>query len=167
MSSPSDIIPVLVIGTVPGARPPTCDPAIDLSAEGIAAKLTRYERERTVEALAEIPMKPGATPTKFYVAPLTAAGWRYVSQVSGDDAAMRAFQLACHRYEFEGREYVAKVSDVNHRIFVSDDEFFDRAFDTFGAAAIREVGSVAIQRAEAGPRAVAPFALPRGLMLPR
>jgi hypothetical protein len=32
---------------------------------------------------------------------------------------------------------------------------------------VREVAQVAMDRAEAGPAALAPFALPRGLMLPR
>ena len=55
--NPASSIRVLCVGTIPGARPATCDPAIDL-VRTTAAALTRYERERTDEARAEIVLLP-------------------------------------------------------------------------------------------------------------
>jgi hypothetical protein len=52
-------------------------------------------------------------------------------------------------------------------VTIASDEWVEAVFDTFGAGAVREIAQVAIDRAEAGPRALAPFGLPRGLMLPR
>ena len=52
--NPSKTITVALVGSRIGAASPTCDPAFDLDAPGIAAALTRYERDRSDEALGEI-----------------------------------------------------------------------------------------------------------------
>jgi hypothetical protein len=81
--------------------------------------------------------------------------------------AQRAFLAACHRYtDADGLEHTAKVEQVG-KVSLAGDEWLDEVFERFGAAAVREVAQVAMDRAEAGPVALAPFALPRGLMLPR
>ena len=166
MSNPSLPIRVLLVGTIPGARPVTCDPAIDLAATTSAA-LSRYERERTDEARAALVMVPGATPSLFDVRPLTPRTHAWVMESQGEQRAQRCFLAACHRYtDAQGAEHAAPTEAVG-KITLARDEWLDEVFAAYGAAAIREVAQVALDRAEAGPAALAPFALPRGLMLPR
>lgn len=166
MSNPSETLRVILVGTIPGARPATCDPAIDLVATSAAA-LSRYERERSAEALAEIKLLPGAQASLFAVQPLTSATWRWVQDGIGEGRYQRAFQASCHSYFNEkGVEVKAKVEQVG-RATLAVDEWLESVFDLYGGAAVREIAQVAIDRAEAGPRALAPFGLPRGLMLPR
>lgn len=165
--SPASTIRVMLIGTLPGARPATCDPAIDL-AKTSALALTRYERERSEEARAEIVLVPGATPTLFEVQPLSASALRWVRSASDAETQwQRAFMVACHAYVDErGVDHRAKTEKPGLFV-VASDEWLDDVFGAYGGAAVREVAQVALDRAEAGPRALAPFGLPRGLMLPR
>ena len=166
MSNPSTPLRVLLVGTIPGARPATCDPALDVAATPAAA-LTRYERERSDEAREALVMRPGMTPALFEARPLGARAWAWVQEATGEMRAQRAFLAACHRYtDADGHEHAAKVEVVG-KVTLAGDEWLDTIFDTFGAAAVREVAQVAMDRAEAGPGALAPFVLPRGLMLPR
>lgn len=166
MSNPSTPLRILLVGTIPGARPPTCDPALDLVATTPAA-LTRYERERSDDARAGLVMLPGASPVLFEVRPLTARAWAWVQSEVGERRVQYTLAAACHRYtDADGHEHAAKVETVG-KIAIASDEWVDELFDTFGAAAMREVAKVATDRAEAGPRALAPFVLPHGLTLPR
>ena len=165
--SPASPVRVLLVGTLPGARPATCDPAIDL-AKTTPAALTRYERERSDEARADIVLLPDAQPSLFEVRPLGPAALRWIrSATDAESQWQRAFMVACHAYTDErGHEHTAKVEKIG-ALTVAADEWLDEVFAAYGGAAIREVAQVALDRAEAGPRALAPFALPRGLMLPR
>jgi len=163
--NPSTPLRVILVGTIPGARPATCDPALDIAAT--PAALTRYERERSDEARAALVMRPGMSPALFEVRPLGARAWAWVQEATGEMRAQRAFLAACHRYtDADGHEHAAKVEAVG-KVSLAGDEWLDEVFERFGAAAVREVAQVAMDRAEAGPAALAPFALPRGLMLPR
>ena len=164
--NPSTPLRILLVGTIPGARPPTCDPALDIVATTPAA-LTRYERERSDDARAGLVMLPGASPVLFEVKPLTARAWAWVQSEVGERRVQYTLAAACHRYtDADGHEHAAKVETVG-KIAIASDEWVDELFDTFGAAAMREVAKVAADRAEAGPRALAPFVLPHGLTLPR
>lgn len=166
MSNPSTPLRILLVGTIPGARPATCDPALDV-ANTPAAALTRYERERSDEARAALALLPGASPVLFEVKPLTARAWSWVQSETGERRVQCIIAAACHRYtDANGIEHGAKVEQVG-KITIADDEWVEGLFDTFGAAAMREVAKVAADRAEAGPRALAPFVLPHGLTLPR
>lgn len=165
---------VILVGTIPGARPPTCDPALDLAAEGAAQALTRYARERSDDARAALPIKAGATPSLFTVLPLTMAGWRFVDTAPTDvERVQRAFMVACHGYTDErGAEHTAQthggITESGARGFaMASEEWLQHVADSYGTAAIEEVAAIAVQRAKAGPRALAPFDLPRGLMLAR
>jgi hypothetical protein len=112
-------------------------------------------------------MLPGATPVLFEVRPLTARSWAWVQEATGEMRAQRAFLASCHRYtDADGHEHAAKVEQIG-KVSLAGDEWLDEVFERFGAAAVREVAQVAMDRAEAGPAALAPFALPRGLSLPR
>ena len=166
MTNPSQPLRVILVGTIPSVRPATCDPALDLAATTPAA-LTRYERERSDEARAGLVMLPGMTPVLFEVRPLTARAWAWVQSETGERRVQYTIAAACHRYtDADGHEHAAKVETVG-KINIAPDEWVDALFDTFGAAAMREIAKVAMDRAEAGPRALAPFALPHGLTLPR
>jgi hypothetical protein len=164
--NPSAPIRVLLVGTIPSARPATCDPAIDLAATSPAA-LTRYERERSDEARADIVLLPAVAPSLFEVRALTPRTFAWVMEVTGEMRSQRAFLASCHAYtDAQGAEHRAPVEVVG-KITLARDEWLDEVWGAYGAAAIREVAQVAIDRAEAGPAALAPFALPLGLMLPR
>lgn len=164
--NPSQPIRVLLVGTIPGARPATCDPAIDLAATSPAA-LTRYERERSDDARAGIVLLPGVEPSLFEVRPLTPRTFAWVMEATGEMRSQRAFLASCHAYtDAQGAEHRAPVEVVG-KITLARDEWLDDVWSAYGAAAIREIAQVAIDRAEAGPAALAPFGLPRGLMLPR
>lgn len=164
------MIRVACVGSLPGAATPTCDPAFDLSSPGVAELLSRYERTRSDADLAAIPLRPDARPVLFEVSPLTPAGWRFVQDAIGATRDHRAFTVACHAFVDErGVRHEATQhggTESTGAITQARDAWIEHVAGLYGEAAVREVASVAIQRAEAGPRAVAPFALPRGLMLP-
>jgi len=168
--NPSTPLDVALVGTT-SAQSPNCDPALDLTAPGVAAKLSAYERERSPEALGALPRKPDARLSLFRVQPLTAAGLRVVMTETGTRRAQYAVQLACHSFtDAEGMEH--KAADHGGlqalgKLSLASDEWLDHLADRYGHKAVTELASVILQRAEAGPSAVAPFALPLGLMLPR
>jgi len=169
MTSPSATLDIALVGATPGAT--NCDPALDLAAPGVAQKLTAYERGRTPEALAALPLVKGGRLTTFRVRPLTSAGVRVVMGDTGPRRAQNAVCVACH--EFTDSDGVThKAADhgglvTSGVLSIATDEWLDFIADRYGYKAINEIASVIILRAEAGPAAVAPFALPLGLMLPR
>lgn len=172
MSNPASTIPVALIGSRIGASAPTCDPAINLDAPGVAAALSRYERERGAEALAALPLHPDARLVIFRVAPLSAAAWRVAGEREGASRLQMLVALGCHEYIDErGVEHKASacggVTSPRPGIVLASDEWVDRIHDAFGEDAVAEIAKVITDRTEAGPRALAPFRLPRGLMLAR
>lgn len=167
--NPSRLLRVMLVGTLPGVHPPTCDPAVDLSARP-GALLSAYERTRSDADRAAIPLRPGASPSLFEVSPLTPAGYRYVRDAQGAMRDHRAFRLCCHAFtdEHGQRHEAAQHGGIvtTGTIAEASDDWLDHVAGLYGEAGIREVAKVALDRAEAGPRAVAPFGLPPGLMLP-
>lgn len=161
-------LPVILVGTVPFATPATSDPAIDTKHATAKAALSRYARERTAEALAAVPILPGAKAVVFRVDALTVAGLR-VAESDPIRASNTAFALCCHSYiDAKGVEHTAAQHggvQAGHDLAWADDAWLQHVGEEFGALAIDEVASVAITRAKAGKRALAPFALPRGLTL--
>ena len=172
MLNPSIAIDVALVGVTPLSGT-NCDPAFDANAPGAAAKFSAYERERTPEALAALPRKPDARPALFRLQPLTGAGVRVLNEGTPSPArrAQIAVQIACHFFvDADGGEH--KVADHGGtqplgKLALAGDEWIDHIADLYGEKAIAELASVVIQRREAGPGALAPFALPPGLMLPR
>lgn len=170
MTSPSRLIRVACVGSLPGASAATCDPAFNLTVPGVAELLSKYERTRSEADLAALPLCADARPVLFDVAPLTPAAWRYVQDAIGATRDHRAFTVSCHALTDErGVRHEAAQhggTESTGAITQARDAWVEHVATLYGEAAIREVAAVAIQRAEAGPRALAPFALPRGLMLP-
>jgi hypothetical protein len=171
--NPSKTIAVVCIGTRQLAADPTCDPAIDLDFQPtednpgtLAERLSAYERSRSAEDLARLPLRHGALPVRFEVQPLTAEHRAWVSGGRNDEEmAQRAFRACCHRYVDE-TDKVREVK-VPRDEYGAPQSWLESVTDAYGADAFREVAKVALDRSNAGPRALRPFALPHGLMLPR
>ncbi len=169
MPNPARPLKIVLIGTLPAVYPPTCDPALDLS-KCKPESISRYERERSPEAFAELALKDGARPSIFEVSPLTPSGYRFVKDVGGAVRDHRAFKLGCLAFmDEDGRRHEAKDhGGVTTQAGASEatDTWIEHVASLYGEAAIREVAKVILDRAEAGPRALAPFSLPLGLMAP-
>jgi hypothetical protein len=171
--NPSDPIRLALIGTT-SLRAPTCDPAINLDAPGVSALLSAYEHSRSDTDRDALPLHPGATLSTFTLAPLTSAAFRFVMGGVGVERAQRAVLACCHNYADErGAEHRAQdhggvtATPGAKGFSIANEEWLEHLASTFGHAAVEEIAAVAITRAEVGARAVAPFALPRGLMLAR
>jgi hypothetical protein len=171
MTSPSRLLRVVQIGTIPGCVTPTCDPALNLAAPGAPEALSRYERTRSDADRDALPLLPDARPVLFEVSPLTPAAYRFCMDATGATRDHRAFTVACHALTDErGVRHEASAhggTETAGTITQARDAWIEHVASLVGEAAVREVAKVALDRAEAGPRALAPFALPRGLMLPR
>lgn len=170
--NPSTPLDVALVGCTPGAF--NCDPAFDVNASGIGPLLTAYERSRTPEALAAIPLVRDARPSLFRTLSLTSAGVRFVMGVDGPRRAQYAVLIACHEFT-DANGTVHRAADhgglvplaAGSKVLIATDEWLDHIADHYGNKAITELASVIIIRKEAGPDALAPFALPLGLMLAR
>lgn len=175
MSNPSKPLLVALVGSRPLAGTPTCDEALDLNWKPtevdpitLSKKLSDYERSRSEEDLARLPLLPGKELTLFEVHPLTASQYRYVVQAKTDsEAAHRAFLCACRRIVLPGGARELSTTIPSDSLCARIEWIDDVVFPTFGQDAIDEVGRIAIERAKAGPKAKLPFSLPLGLMLPR
>ena len=166
MSNPSSPLEVILISRQ------ACDPALNLSHKDAPRLLSAYERTRSEADRAALPLVPGATPIQFTLKPLTAAALRFVKETANEETRLqRAVMSACHSYKDEkGMEHSAhnhgRSIEVDSKFSVGSDEWLEHLLVNFGNAAIMELAAVVLQRAEASPRALAPFLLPRGLMLP-
>ena len=181
-SNPSTLLWIVQIGTLARAEPPTCDPALDLDGQvapvdgedappTLTELLTQYERTRDPALAARLPVHPGQQLVQLAVGPLTAAAYRWASEVTGVSRAQRAFLACCTCFkDGEGMEHhAAKFGasrELGRGIRMASEAWLDHVQDTLGASVVDEVAAVALERAKAGPRAVAPFSLPAGLSLP-
>lgn len=169
--NPSTPLDVALVGVTPGAS--NCDPAINLNAPNAAALLSAYERSRSDADRLALPLMPDGRLMLFRLQPLTAAGVRMAMEATGIRRLQNAVLVACHEVT-DAKGVTHKASDHGGlqtfgKLSVASDEWLD--FITMelglGGKAVSELGSIVVLRAEAGPSAVAPFALPLGLMLPR
>jgi hypothetical protein len=167
--NPSAPLDVALVGCTPGST--NCDPAINLAAPGVAAKLTAYERSRSAADRDALPRHPDMRLALFRLAPLTSAGVRVVTAESGPRRAQYAVQVACHEL-VDAAGATHKAADhgglqAAGKLSIASDEWLDFIADAYGHKAINELAAIILLRAEAGPNAVAPFGLPLGLMLAR
>lgn len=170
--NPSTPLDVALVGATYGS--PNCDPAINLDAPGVASLLSAYERSRSDADRLALPLRPDARLSLFRVQPLTSAGARVVLGETGPRRAQNAVLLACHSFtDAAGVEHRAadygglQPLQPGSKVFIASDEWLDHIADLYGNKAINELAAVVIVRREAGPGALAPFALPPGLMLAR
>lgn len=171
--NPSDPIRLALIGTT-SLRAPTCDPAINLDAPNVAALLSAYDRSRSDADRDALPLHAGSSLAIFTVAPLTSAGFRFVMGGTGVERAQRAVLACCHAFidergtEHRAQDHGGVQATPGAKGFeIANEEWLEYLASRFGHSALEEIAAVAITRAEVGARAVAPFALPRGLILPR
>lgn len=176
-TAPNAPLWIAQIGTLPGASPPSCDPALNLSAKpadgsSLRQALSDYEASRSPEDLARLPVVPGRSLVLYEVRPLAPAALRFAREATSDAMrAHRCFLCVCHAIkDADGNELRAEsfgpVKDLGRGLRQASDEWLDHVVMTFGNDAVSEVATVAFERADAGPRALRPFALPRGRMLP-
>jgi hypothetical protein len=158
---------IILVHRSPGVRDGG-DPAINLDAPGIASALSDYQRTRSAEALAAIPLKPGMQPARFIIRRITQGELRFVRDGrSPVEQAQRAFLAGCHAYtDAAGREHRAKVT-TEGAVSYAGDEWLDAVGDEYGGDAISEIGHAVIQWASASRAALAPFASVPGLVLAR
>lgn len=176
--APNAPVWIAQIGTLPGAVPPSCDPALDLAAKtatdggSLRQALSDYEASRSPEDLARLPRVTGQMLTLFEVKPLVPAALRFAREAPSETMrAHRCFLCVCHAIkDSAGNEILAEdfgpVKDLGRGMRQASDEWLDHVSMLYGNDAIVEVATVAFERADAGPRALRPFALPRGRMLP-
>jgi hypothetical protein len=175
--APNAPVWIVQIGTLPGSNPPSCDPAIDLSAPAtdggsLRQALSDYEASRSPEDLARLPVKRDQHLVRFEVKPLVPAALRFAREAPGEAMrAHRCFLCVCHSVkDADGNDLRAEdfgpVKDIGRGMRQASDEWLDYVSGLYGNDAIVEVATVAFERADAGPRALRPFALPRGRMLP-
>lgn len=175
---PNTPVWIAQIGTLPGAVPPSCDPALDLAAKtatdggSLRQALSDYEASRSPEDLARLPRVTGQSLTLFEVKPLVPAALRFAREAPSETMrAHRCFLCVCHAIkDASGNSILAEdfgpVKDLGRGMRQASDEWLDHVSALYGNDAIVEVATVAFERADAGPRALRPFALPRGRMLP-
>jgi hypothetical protein len=160
MASPSTVLHVVAV-----AAP--CDPALDLEHADAPRLLSAYERSRSPEDLAALPVLPGETLTRYALAPLTTVGYAAAKDVQGDaQRALFVVSVCCHSYTDARGTHTARTQKAG-RLTVADDEWLDELSESGGAQVLAELASVALRRAEVRPTALDPFALPRGMRLAR
>jgi len=163
----ADTRTIILVHTTPAHRN-GCDPAIDLDADGIAALLSAYQRTRSDEDRAKIPLRHGARCAEFVITRLSQAALRYVMAGRNDvERAQFACLAGCHAYtDAEGREHKARVT-THDAVAYADDAWIESIGDEYGATAVQEIGATIIQWTQAPRRALAPFGWAPGLVLAR
>jgi len=144
------------------------DPAVNFDDEGVSVLLAAYQRTRSDEDRAKLPLRSGMTPAEFEITRLNQAAMRWVRGGQTQlDQCQRALLAGCHRFtDAKGAEHPAKV--VKGDAFaIADDAWLDTIADEFGGAAVLEIGAAVIQLSEARKAALAPFGSVPGLVLAR
>jgi len=144
------------------------DPAVDFDAEGIGAILAAYQRTRSDEDRARVPLRAGMTPAQFEIQRVNQAAMRWIRIGQTPlDQCQRALLVGCHAYADEkGAERRARATKQESFV-LADDEWLDTIADAFGGAAVLEIGAAVIQWSEARKAALAPFGSVPGLVLAR
>jgi hypothetical protein len=144
----------------------THDPAINDDHPDVFGLVAKYARSRTREDLAALPLKPGAALRRFSLRALTGDEHAYaVSAQSEFDQQRRAFMLAVHEIVHpDGTAEPAKAVRTGD-LLLAPSSWYDRCYKLGGASLIRELGGLAIQRAELGEDSAGPFVLSRGCAL--
>lgn len=159
---------VVLVCTKPGAMPPTCDPAIDINADGCAALLTAHLRRRDDATRTDLPLKSGARPFVWTIARLTRAALAWCDSTDVlTSRHMRAVACGMHAYDdAEGKPHAAKVS-TDAGFAEADAKWLDDVYDLVGQGGIDELGAAILDWSRVGVRELSPFALPPGLRLAR
>ena len=144
------------------------DPAVDFDADGVAVVLSQYQRTRSDEDRARVPLRAGMRPAEFEIQRVSQAAMRFIRGGQTPlEQCQRAVLAGCHAFtDARGAEHKAKV--VRGDTFaLADDAWLDAIADEFGGAAVLELGAAVIQLSEARKAALAPFGSVPGLVLAR
>lgn len=144
------------------------DPAVDFDADGVAVVLSQYQRTRSDEDRAKVPLRAGMRPAEFEIQRVSQAAMRFIrSGHTPLEQCQRAVLAGCRELtDARGVEHKAKL--VQHELVtLADDAWVDMIADEFGGAAILEIGTAVIQFSEARKAALAPFGSVPGLVLAR
>lgn len=144
-----------------------CDPAIDIDAPGASAALSAYQRSRSEEDRAKLPLRAGMRPALFTIARLSQSSMRFVMAGANTlEQAQQAVLVGCHRFTMpDGTEHRAAVTAAGGNIALAEREWLDVIADEFGASAIVELGTAILQWTQAPKRALTPFGSVPGLVL--
>jgi hypothetical protein len=171
-SQPLDI--ALVCTTTLREDSLTCDPALDLEHPDAGALLSAYAGSRAPADLAKLPLKKGGVLSLFTTLPLNSSALRFVkSALSMETRVQWLVQVGCHEFTDEKSEthkatQHGKLTDSADKKFkVASEDWLDFLRGRYGSAGLEELALVILDRAEASPRALAPFGLPPGSTLPR
>lgn len=145
------------------------DPAIDLDAPGIGAALSEYQRTRSDDARARIPLRKGMRPAEFIITRLSQHALRFArSGRTPAESAQFAVLAGCHTFvDASGVEHRARVTSDGGAPPIASDEWLAEIGDEYGGAAVDEIGHAIIQWSMAPRRALDPFGSVPGLMLAR
>jgi hypothetical protein len=152
----------------------TCDPALELDTPGVDELLSIYAGTRDPADRAKLPLKQGGVLSLFRLNLLNSSALRFCKSAPSLEARVQWFvQVGCHRFTDEkGQEHLAsqhgKLTDSADRKFkIASEEWLDHVRALYGNGALFELAQCIGDRAEASPRALAPFGLPPGSTLPR
>ncbi len=138
------------------------DPALDREAAGIQLAVAEYNRDRTpaqLDALRKCAL-PGAKLREFHLSPLTMDGVVFATEgtdPTGTERLVRAFQCSCFLIVDETGERIGAEMMTSRETPQSTRAWVSKMAQRFGINAVREVGALALRRAEVTPEAADPY----------
>lgn len=154
---PNPSAPIVTIRTAaPG------DSAIDWSAPGAMEAVMDHRRRRTRETLAKVPVKSGEYLTHLHLRPLTRPEYRYLSALEAESFRQleAAADIAIFRIERGPVSQDLPSREITKGVAAATEEASESIFDAIGPTGQRELGALAIARADLGD--AGPFVLPPG-----
>lgn len=138
------------------------DPAIDWTNKSAAELVAEHRRKRTRESLAAIPLRQGASLTLYALRPLSRAEYRYLTfQDPGSFVQLEAAaEIAITSVRVGSNEETIPTRTVQTGVCAATQDGSDRLFELLGPTGLRELGALALARADLGD--AGPFALPPG-----
>jgi len=137
------------------------DPAIDKAHPKAQLAVSEYDRSRSPAALAALRecVLPGRTLREFHLSPLTLDGLSWATEgtdPNGLERAVRAFACSCFLIVADGERVTAEMI-ANRETPQASRAWVEKVVRRFGANAVRELGALALRRAEVTADAVDPF----------
>jgi len=138
------------------------DPALNREAAGVQLAVSEYDRNRSTEALDALRkcVLPGAKLREFHLSPLTMDGIVFATEGTdplGTERLVRAFQCSCFLIVDEAGERLTAEMMTNRETPQSTRAWVSKMSAKFGVNAVREMGALALRRAEVTPEAADPY----------
>lgn len=137
------------------------DPAINREHPGAQLAVSEHDRSRSSASLDALRAcaHPGRTLREFHLSPLTMDGVVFATEgtdPNGVERAVRAFQCACFLIVADGERITAEML-TSRDTPQSKREWVNRIAQRFGVNAIKELGALALRRAEVTSEVVDPY----------